>query len=178
MTAVPTPTSPTAVEDGRVPSLAAAAAAALLAAEGVVALLAGDDLGDHTTGLGLLSEALVGLAFLAAAVALAPLTPRGGVRRVLWALAPLGLSVAGATMLGVTVVGAEPVEWLFLAAVLPTFVGTVAAGVIGARAGRWPWWTGVALALFLPMMFTLPFNSWVMAVVLGAVAVAVRPRIR
>ena len=90
--------------------------------------------------------------------------------RALWLLAPAGLTVAGVTMIGVVVTGSEPAEWLFVASVLPTFIGLVAAGVIGARRGVWPWWTGAGVAVFLPVMFLVPFNSFVMAAIWLAVA--------
>jgi hypothetical protein len=152
---------------------AAAAAAALLGVNGALGLLG--DVNDHTTGLGMLSEVSAGLAFLAGAIALAVLTPVTGWRGVLWWLAPVGLTIAGATMVGVPVFGSEPVEWLFVVAVLPTFVGLVAAGILGSRR-LWPWWTGAGLALFLPVMFTLPWNSFWMAAVWMAVAVTAAPR--
>ena len=154
---------------------AAVAAALLLVANGVIGLLG--DVDDHTAGLGLLSEVTAGVAFLGGAVALALLCPVTGLRRVLWWLGPVGMTVTGATMIGVPVIGSEPAEWLFVVAVLPTLVGTVSAGVLGA--GRlWPWWTGAGLALLLPVMFLLPFNSFVMAAIwftVGRVVRAERP---
>ncbi|NLG23609.1 MAG: hypothetical protein GX555_19530 [Actinomycetales bacterium] len=155
---------------------AAWAAAALLLAGGTVALLAdADTLADHTAGAGAVSEAVTGLAFLAGAVTLALLTPVNGWRRVLWALAPVGLTIGGLTMVLVPLLGAEPPGWLFLLGVVPSFVGLIAAGVLGT-ARRWPWWTGLALALFLPIMFLLPFNSIPMAAVWAAVALTARHR--
>ena len=153
---------------------AALVAAGLLLANGVVGLLG--DVGDHTTGLGLLSEVTAGVSFLAGAAAMAWLRPVGGWRGLLWSLAPVGLAIAGTTMIGVPVIGTEPAEWLFVAAVLPTLVGMIAAGVLGH--GRvWPWWTAVGVALFLPVMFLVPFNSFPMALIwLGVGAVARRRR--
>jgi hypothetical protein len=152
----------------------AALAAGVFLANGVIGLV-GNDVSDHSTGAGLLSELTAGLGFLAAAVALALLTPVTGWRRLLWWLAPSGLTVAGLTMVGVTVIGSEPAEWLFVVAVLPTFVGLLAAAVLGT--GRaWPWWTGLGLALFLPVMFLLPFNAFVMALVWLLVAATARAR--
>ncbi|UMG91994.1 hypothetical protein [Nocardioides sp. TF02-7] len=132
-------------------------------------VLGGDD-SDHFTGLGLLSELTAGAAFVAAAVALVALTPVTGWRGLLWWLAPAGLTVAGGTMLAVPVVGQEPAEWLFVLAVLPTFVGLVAAGVLGTRR-VWPGWVGAGVALLLPIMFLLPLNGFLMAVVWTSVAV-------
>jgi hypothetical protein len=79
-----------------------------------------------------------------------------------WWLAPFGLAVAGAPMLGVPVTGTEPPLWLFLLSVIPTFVGMIAAGVLGTRR-VWPWWVGLGLALFLPVMFVVPLNGLLLA---------------
>ena len=155
---------------------AAAAAALCLLANGAVAFMSDPAaLGDHTKGAGALSELTVGVAFLAGAVSLLALTPVAGWRRWLWMLAPFGLAVGGATMVGVSVVGSEPPGWLFVLAVVPLFVGMITAGVLGT--GRvWPWWTGVAVALFLPMMFTLPVNGLFMMAVWACVALTARHR--
>lgn len=154
--------------------LAAGAAAALLVANGVAGIF-GDTVGDHTRGLGALSDALTGLAFLAGAAALALLTPVRGWRGALWRLGPFGMTLAGASMLSVPLLGAEPPMWLVLAAVVPTLVGMISAGIFGT--GRlWPWWVGSGVALFLPIMFTLPFNALVMAAVWISVALTAHPR--
>jgi hypothetical protein len=171
MTAAPShPASIAARSAHALPATAAKIAAAVFVVEGVVSLLAGDGARDHSSGLGLVSEALAGLAFVACAVCLGPLAPSGLGGRTLWLLAPVGLTIAGLTMLGVTVVGSEPAAWLFAASVIPTFVGTVAAGVLGARRGLWSWWTGAGLAALLPVMFLLPLNTFVMALTMAAVA--------
>jgi hypothetical protein len=154
--------------------VAALAATVLLLVDGLIMVTAGDALGNHDSGAGLWSEAVAGAAFVAFAAALLPLAPTRGLRRVLWLLAPAGLMVAGLTMLGVVLTGTEPAGWLFAIAVLPTLVGLVSAGVVGARTGVWPWWTGLGVALFLPIMFLVPFNSFVMAAVTMAVAVTAR----
>jgi hypothetical protein len=157
----------------------ALAAAGVLVVNGAVGLIAPDTVGDHSTGAGLVSELTAGAAFLLAAISLVLLTPAVGTGRseragkALWLLAPAGLAVAGLTMVGVVLTGSEPGEWLFVAAVLPTFIGLVAAGVIGSRRGVWPWWTGVGVAVFLPVMFLVPFNSFVMAGIWLAVALTV-----
>ncbi|MCK0113782.1 hypothetical protein MWU75_16670 [Ornithinimicrobium sp. F0845] len=154
----------------------AVAAAVLLLGGGTVAILAGSEqVGDHTQGLGALSEIVTGLAFLAAAFCLVLQRPVRGWRAWLWSLAPFGLTVGGLTMLAVPVLGQEPPGWLFLLGVVPSFVGLVAAGVLGTRR-LWPWWTGVAVALFLPIMFALPFNSVPMAGVWVCVALTARAR--
>lgn len=152
---------------------AAAAAALCLLANGVVALM-GDPatLTDHTRGAGAASEVATGLAFLAGALSLAALTPVTGWRRMLWLLAPTGLTIGGATMLAVPLLGAEPPGWLFLLAVLPITVGMICAGVLGTRR-VWPWWTGVAVALFLPVMFSMPYNGFLMTAVWACVALTV-----
>ena len=154
--------------------LAAGGAAAVLLANAVIGLAG--DVDDHTTALGAASEVTAGLAFLAGALALLLLRPVRGPRGLLWSLAPAGLAVAGTTMLLVPVVGSEPSEWGFVLAVLPTFVGLVAAGVIGTSARLWPWWVGAGLALFLPVMFLAPLNSVVMALAWAGVAATSRPR--
>jgi hypothetical protein len=160
----------------------ALATAGVLVVNGAVGLIAADAVGDHSTGAGLVSELTAGAAFLLAAITLVLLTPDPGpgrrerVGKALWLLAPAGLTVAGLTMVGVVLTGSEPGEWLFVAAVLPTFIGLVAAGVIGSRRRVWPWWTGVGVAVFLPVMFLVPYNSFVMAAIwLGVALTVVRP---
>lgn len=155
---------------------AAAAAALCLLANGVVALV-GDPatLADHTRGAGAASEVTTGLAFLAGALSLTVLTPVTGWRRLLWLLAPFGLTIGGATMVAVPLVGAEPPGWLFVLAVLPILVGMVATGVLGTRR-VWPWWTGLAVALFLPIMFSMPYNGFLMTAVWACVALTVHSR--
>lgn len=155
--------------------IAAAFAALFLLANGAVAL-AGDpaSLADHTRGAGAASEMTTGLAFLSGAVCLQWLTPVAGWRRLLWSLAPIGLAVGGVTMVAVPLSGAEPPGWLFLATVACILVGMTAAAVLGTRR-VWPWWTGVAVALFLPAMFLVPLaNGLVMMLVWVAVAATVR----
>lgn len=156
---------------------AAWVAAICLFANGLLALFYDvATLSDHTRGPGMISRITTGLAFVAGAGSLALLTPVTGWRRWLWTAGPAGLALAGATMLAVPVVGAEPPPWLFLLAVVPTLFGTVAAGVLGAKKGTWPWWTGTGLALLLPIMFTLPFNGFLMAGVWMAIALTARSR--
>lgn len=153
---------------------AAAAAALFLLANGVVALMSDPaTLSDHTRGAGAVSELTVGLAFLAGAVSLLALTPVSGWRRWLWMLPPFGLAVGGATMIGVPLFGAEPPAWLFVLAVVPIFVGMIAVGILGSSR-VWPWWTGVSVALFLPIMFTVPFNGLFMMAVWLSVAMTAR----
>ncbi len=160
----------------RLVRLAAIAATAMLTVNGLVALAG--DVDDHMAGLGLVSEATAGLSFLAGAVALAGIVPVAGWRALLWWLAPVGMAIAGLTMISVPILGTEPPDWLFVVAVLPTFVGLVAAGVLGTGR-RWPWWTGVGLAFLLPIMFLLPpfANGFAMACVWLAVALTARPRV-
>jgi hypothetical protein len=146
-------------------------AALLLLAEAALGLAAPDQMGDHTTGMGRLSEALAGAAFVVGALALLPLVPAGR-SRVLFGLAPIGLATSGLTMVSVVVVRSEPAEWLFLVAVAALLVGTISAGVIGARRGTWPLWTAVCVALFVPVMFLVPFNSVVLAAAFVAVALS------
>lgn len=148
-------------------------AAALLLATGVVGFLG--DVDDHTQGLGAVSETLAGLSFLAGALALVLLRPVTGWRAMLWWLAPVGMTISGLSMLAVPVTGSEPPAWLFVAGVLPTAIGLVAAGVLGIGR-RWRWWTGVGLALLLPMMFLLPLNTLWMSLVWLSVAFSTAPR--
>lgn len=168
--------SPRRTDRLRVARAGAAAAVAFLLVNGIVALMAdAEALHDHSRGAGALSELTVGLAFLAGAVSLVALTPVRGWRRALWLLAPFGLVVGGVTMVGVAIVGAEPPGWLFVLGVAPLLVGMIAAGVIGT--GRvWPWWTGLGVALFLPIMFTMPLNGLLMSAVWASVALTVRDR--
>ena len=135
LTTTPTPrhTSRTGRQDRHAVRMSAAAAAALLIANGAVSLFGGD-LTDHTRGPGMATEILTGLSFLA---------------------------------------GAEPPTWLFIAGALPTFIGQVAVGVLGIPS-RWPWWTGVGVALLMPIMFLAPFNTAFMAIVWIAVALTIR----
>jgi len=171
-------TSRTAAQVAVVPARRHAAAAAstvaalALLGDAVVAAAAPDQMGDHSQGAGRVSELLVAAAFLAGALALVLLAPAGRAHRALWLLAPAGLAVAGLTMLGVVLTGAEPPEWLFLVAIAPTAVGMVAAAVIGVRARIWSWPVAVGVAAFLAIMFFLPFNSVLMALVWGTVALA------
>jgi hypothetical protein len=146
-------------------------AALLLLAEAALALAVPDQMGDHTTGLGRLSEALAGAAFIAGAAALLPLVPHGR-SRILFGLAPVGLGTAGLTMVSVVMVRSEPVEWLFLLAVGALLIGTISAGIIGVRRGLWPLWTGVAVALLVPVLFLAPLNSVFLAAIFAAVAIS------
>jgi hypothetical protein len=172
MTLTATPSTTT----GRstVAGTSAVAAAAALALNSVVGLLAGGEgLDDHSQGLGALSEASAGVAFLAGAVALAVVTPVRGGRAAAWWLAPAGLATAGATMVTVPLTGAEPPLWLFVLVIVPTFVGLVAAGVLGT--GRlWPRWVGLGLGAFLPVMFLVPLNGPLLAAIWVGVALALR----
>lgn len=174
LTTTPTPrhTSRTGRQDRHAVRMSAAAAAALLIANGAVSLFGGD-LTDHTRGPGMATEILTGLSFLAGAAALASAARVHGWRAWLWWLAPLGMTIAGLTMVGVPLAGAEPPTWLFIAGALPTFIGQVAVGVLGIP-NRWPWWTGVGVALLMPIMFLAPFNTAFMTIVWIAVALTIR----
>jgi hypothetical protein len=154
---------------------AALVAVAALAVDAVVSAVAGPDaVSDHMTGAGAVSEVAVGVAFVACAVALALLRPVAGWRGLLWWLGPVGLAVAGMIMVGVPVVGSEPPSGLVDLVVLPALVGMATAGVVGSRRRVWPWWTGLGVALFLPVMFTVPYNSVLMALIWLAVALTAR----
>jgi hypothetical protein len=168
-------TAPPFARSHRQIRIAAATATAMLTVNGLVALAG--DVDDHTAGLGLVSEVTAGISFLAGAAALALFVPVAGWRALLWWLAPAGMTIAGITMISVPIVGTEPPDWLFVLAVLPTFVGLVAAGVLGTGR-RWPWWTGAGLAAFLPVMFLLPpyANGFTMALIWLAVALTAAHR--
>lgn len=171
---IPTSATVTSRVRHRLPAvIPAVGAAALLFINGVLGLVG--DVDDHTSGSGMFSELTAGAAFLAGATALVLLRPRDARSRIPWGMAIAGLTLSGGTMLGVTLIGAEPAEWLFLVAVLPSFIGMLGTGVVGVRR-VWPWWTGAGVALFLPVMFVLPFNSFVMAAIWLAVGLTGRPR--
>lgn len=162
--------APAATARRSVTLFASLAAAALLLAGGIIALIAPEQMDDHSTGLGRLSEALAGVAFLAGALALAPLTPRGTLVRILWLLGVIGLAGVGLTMLSVVVTTVEAPEAVVLPVVGLAALGLIAAGVIGIMRRIWPWWVGVAVALLVPIMFLLPYNSFFMAAVWALVA--------
>lgn len=163
----------------RISRTAAWAAAALMLVVGIVGAIAPSEaLADHTHGAGAVSEVATGLAFVAGALALAMLRPAGGWRGALWALAPIGLTAAGATMVTVPMFGAEPPFWLFVLGASLALVGTVAAGILGISQRVWPWWTGVALALLLPILFGAPFNGFFLAGVWVCVALTARTSVR
>ncbi|BDZ63703.1 hypothetical protein [Agromyces mangrovi Wang et al. 2018] len=178
------PTGPVPLAHGgrrttaRVASWAAVAAYLAQFGVGAAAFAAGVDTGDHSQGLGVASEALGGFAFLAAAVALAALAPRG-VRLAAWIPAIVGLGASGATMIWVVWSRFEPPFELFLAEVALSALGLIAVGVLGAiRRSVWPWWVGVAVALIIPIMFLVPVNSLPLAAVWVAVALTARPATR
>ncbi|WP_353828933.1 hypothetical protein [Agromyces sp. SYSU T0242] len=153
-------------------------AVALYAAQfavGAAAALGGFDIDDHAQGLGAASEGLGGLAFVAGAVALAVLAPRGA-RLAAWLPAVIGLGASGGTMAWVAATGIEPPVELFLAEVSLTAIGLVVVGVLGALRRRvWPWWVGIAVALLIPVMFLVPANSIPLALAWTAVALTARP---
>ncbi|WP_430647703.1 hypothetical protein [Agromyces sp. GXS1127] len=142
---------------------------------GAAAALTGIDVGDHGNALGRASEALTGLAFLAGAVAIAALAPRGALLTA-WIPGIAGLAASGATMVWVVATGAEPAIEVFLAEVALTALGLVAAGVLGALRRRvWPWWVGTGVALIIPIMFLVPLNAIPLALVWAAVALTAHP---
>ena len=146
-------------------------AVAALAVDAVVSAVAGPDaLSDHMRGAGAVSEVAVGLAFLACAATLVLLRPVAGWRGLLRWLGPVGLALGGVIMVCVPAVGSEPPGPLVDLALLPALVGMVAAGIVGTTRRVWPWWTGLGVALFLPVMFTAPYNSVLMALIWLAVA--------
>lgn len=149
---------------------AAACAAALLLANMVLAIAAPGQMGDHSTGAGRLSEGLVGLSFIAGSAVLVALMPKGAWSRITWILAIAGLFSSGLSMLAVLVAATEPPVELFLVEVALAVPALIAVGAVGIRRRTWPWWVGVGMALLLPVMFALPFNSPIMAAVWIAVA--------
>ncbi|GAA2045935.1 hypothetical protein GCM10009819_36960 [Agromyces tropicus] len=153
-------------------------AVALYAAQfavGAAAVVSGGDAADHATGLGGASEALGGLAFLAGAVVLGALAPRGA-RLAAWVPGIAGLAASGLTMAWVVGTRVEPPVEVFLAEVALMALGLLVAGVLGALRRRvWPWWVGTALALVVPVMFLVPVNSLPLALAWAAVALTARP---
>lgn len=81
--------------------MAALAASSFLLANMVLAVAAPGQMGDHSTGVGRLSEGLVGRSFVAGAVALAALLPRGPWNRTVWIAGIVGLLSSGLTMVAV-----------------------------------------------------------------------------
>jgi hypothetical protein len=157
-------------------SLAAYATAILIAAEAVVSTVGSENISDHSSGPGRLSEALLGIAFLTAAVALMLFLPRGVAARVTSLPGIAATALTGVAMLSVTVTGEEWPEPIVTALVLVNLVGLIAQGVIGWRTRVWPWWAGLLVSLFLPAMFFLPnpLNSVVMALIWAGVGLAGR----
>jgi hypothetical protein len=154
--------------------MAAGFAALALLGDATVSLLHPDALTDHASGAGRLSELLSGVAFVAMAVALLPPTRAITRRRWLFAAAPVGLGLCGLVMVAVVVTGHEPHVAVFLVSVTLSLVGCVAAAVIGQRSGVWPWVTATGVAMVLPILFLVPFNSLVLAGVWAMVAVSTR----
>lgn len=149
---------------------AALLAAALLLANAVVGFIAPDQVADHSTGAGQLSEALAGLSFIAGAVAILPLMPRGTVTRIIWVIGIVSLLAFGLTMLSVVLTGVEPSSEIVLVVTALIALALIGVGVVGIMRRIWPWWVGIALALLVPIMFFVPFNSVFMAVVWVLVA--------
>ncbi|MGR2753657.1 hypothetical protein [Agromyces arachidis] len=178
--AVPVPDASTTRRRTRARS-AAWTAVALYAAQfavGAAGALSGTDVGDHAEGLGGASEGLGGGAFVAAAVALAALAPRGA-RLAAWLPAIIGLGTSGVTMAWVAATGVEPPVEVFLVEVSLTAIGLAVVGVLGALRRRvWPWWVGIAVALLIPVMFLVPVNSIPLALAWIAVALTARPDAR
>jgi hypothetical protein len=124
--------------------------AVLIAAEAVVATVGSEGISDHSSGAGRLSEALLGIAFLTAAVALVLFLPRGVPARVTSLPGIAATALTGVAMLSVTVTGEEWPEPIVTALVLVNLVGLIAQGVIAWRTRVWPWWVGLLVSLFLP----------------------------
>ncbi|HEX5534967.1 MAG TPA: hypothetical protein VFX33_14600 [Actinomycetales bacterium] len=156
----------------------ALAAGVLLLAELAVALTTDGDLADHSSGAGRLSEALVGLAFVAGAAALALWLPSGRLRRGLCLPAVVGTCLTGLIMLLITVTGREVSETWTTIVVLLTLVGQVVQGVVGWRARVWPLWAGLLLGALMLVMFLVPnpANSAGMAAVWLLLALVVARR--
>ncbi|GII57806.1 hypothetical protein Pth03_61950 [Planotetraspora thailandica] len=171
-------TTTTAVDrvSGHGRSLAAYGTALLIAVDAVVSTVGSETISDHSSGAGRLSEALVGIAFLTAAVALVLFLPRGVPARVTSLPGIAATALTGVAMLSVTVTGEEWPEPIVTVLVLVNLVGLVAQGVIGWRTRVWPWWAGLLVSLFLPAMFFLPnpVNSVVMALIWAGVGLAGR----
>lgn len=160
----------------RIVSLSAAIAASLLLiANAVLAAIAPDAMGDHSTGLGRLSEGLAGLSFVAGGLAIAALAPSGAFARSIWILAVVGCAACGITMLAVFVSTVEPPTELVMIEVAVTAIALIGTAVVGGIRRVWPWWVAAGVALLLPIMFLVPFNSVFMAAIWLAVATWARP---
>jgi hypothetical protein len=161
----------------RIARIAAWVAVAFLLADFVIsgaALLSGADMFDHSTGLGWASEAAASVAFIAGAVGLSALAPRP--HRLLWLPAVLGLLGSGIAMLGVIITGAEPPEVIATIVIGLMAFGLLLVGILGSiRRTVWPWWVGVGVALIVPVMFFVPLNAIVLAVIWAGVALTARP---
>jgi hypothetical protein len=169
MSVAPAP-APVATRRRPITMVASLLAAALLLANAVVGFIAPDQVADHSAGAGQLSEALAGLSFIAGAIAILPLVPRSMLARIIWVLAVVSLVAFGLTMLSVVVTGVEPPAELVTVVTAAVGLTLIAIGIVGIMRGIWPWWVGVPVALLVPIMFFVPFNSVFMAVVWVLVA--------
>jgi hypothetical protein len=160
----------------RIAALSAAIAAALfLIVNAVLAAIAPEAMGDHSTGPGRISEALAGLSFIAGGLAIAALVPTGAFARAVWILAVAGCAACGITMLAVVVSTVEPPAEVVMVEVAVTAIALIVTAIVGGIRRVWPWWVAAGVALLLPIMFLLPLNSIFMAAIWLAVAIWARP---
>ena len=169
MSALQSPPAPARARSRAARPLAVATAAAF-AAEAVVAAVWPANISDHSAGAGRASEALAGLAFLLAAATLLAWVPVLG--RWLAAPAVLGCAAMGVAQLDIAARGQEWPDMVVNAILLVAVTGLPLAGVAGVRAGAWPWWIALLLALVVPVLFVVPSpgNSAVLALVWVVVA--------
>ncbi|WP_198295478.1 hypothetical protein [Diaminobutyricimonas sp. LJ205] len=175
-TPVPAPTAVPSSARPRIARSAAWTAVAFLLADfiiSVAALLSGLDTFDHSTGLGLASEAVAAVAFIAGAMALSALAPQR--QRLLWLPAVLGLLASGIVMFGVIITGAEAPELIATIVIGLMAFGLLLVGILGSiRRTVWPWWVGVGVALIVPVMFFVLLNAIVLALIWTGVALTAR----
>jgi hypothetical protein len=120
------------------------------------------DVDDHTRGAGLVSEVLFALAVVLVAVAVAAIqavharAAEGWADRFAWAghrLAVVALTIAAAVALSVPIRGEEPPDAVSTPVVLGALIGLLVFGIAAAVIRVVPWWAGLVVAFFFPVLF-------------------------
>jgi hypothetical protein len=134
-------------------ALAAAVVSVGLAADAALGSVTDSD--DHSTAAGATSEALFALVLIGTAVVCVTLVARQPdlASRASALLAVVGLVLSAGTAVSVPLRGSEPSEGWSTLVVLAALVGLVVLGVMVMVRRRWPWWVGLVLATFLPVVF-------------------------
>jgi hypothetical protein len=139
---------------------AAALVAVVLLVDAALGLVA--DVDDHTRGAGLVSEVLFALAVLLVAIVVAAVQacqarpPQGWADRLAWAghwLAVVALVLAAIVALSVPIRGEEPPDAVSTPVVLGALLGLLAFGIAAAVIRVVPWWAGLVVAFFFPVLF-------------------------